>query len=95
MRGKEDCNMKVLALYLVLINLITFAAYGIDKRKAQKNAWRIKESTLLLLAAIGGSVGALLGMQLFRHKTKHRQFTVGVPLILLAQIALVVWWLMR
>ncbi len=87
--------MKVLALYLVLINLITFAVYGIDKRKAQKNAWRIKESTLLLLAAIGGSVGALLGMQVFRHKTKHLQFTVGVPLILLLQVGLAVWWLMR
>lgn len=87
--------MKKIAVYLVLINLLTFAAYGIDKRKAQKNAWRIKESTLLLLAAAGGSVGALLGMQIFRHKTKHPKFTVGVPLILLVQIGLAVWWVLR
>ena len=87
--------MKILILYLVFINLLTFAAYGIDKRKAQKNAWRIKESTLLLLAAAGGSVGALLGMQIFRHKTRHPKFTVGVPLILLVQIGLAVWWVLR
>ena len=87
--------MKILILYLVFIILLTFAAYGIDKRKAQKNAWRIKESTLLLLAAAGGSVGALLGMQIFRHKTKHPKFTVGVPLILLVQIGLAVWWVLR
>lgn len=87
--------MKILILYLVFINLLTFAAYGIDKCKAQKNAWRIKESTLLLLAAAGGSVGALLGMQIFRHKTKHPKFTVGVPLILLVQIGLAVWWVLR
>lgn len=87
--------MKKIAVYLALINLLTFAVYGIDKRKAQKNAWRIKESTLLLLAAVGGSVGALLGMQIFRHKTKHPKFTVGVPLILLVQIGLAVWWVLR
>lgn len=87
--------MKKIAVYLALINLLTFAAYGIDKRKAQKNAWRIKESTLLLLAVAGGSVGALLGMQIFRHKTKHPKFTVGVPLILLVQIGLAVWWVLR
>ena len=87
--------MKKIAVYLALINLLTFAAYGIDKRKAQKNAWRIKESTLLLLAVAGGSVGALLGMQIFRHKTKHPKFTVGVPLILLVQIGLAVWWALR
>ena len=75
--------MKKIAVYLALINLLTFAAYGIDKRKAQKNAWRIKESTLLL------------GMQIFRHKTKHPKFTVGVPLILLVQIGLAVWWVLR
>ena len=102
--------MKILILYLVFINLLTFAAYGIDKRKAQKNAWRIKESTLLLLAAAGGSVGALLGMQIFRHKTKHPKFTINygyyryqyivmafavIFLILLVQIGLAVWWVLR
>ena len=84
--------MKEISLYLAAINVVTFLVYGLDKWKAKQGAWRIKESTLLLLAAVGGSVGALLGMQTFRHKTKHLQFTVGVPLILLVQIALAVWW---
>ena len=87
--------MKEIILYLIAINVITFLIYGLDKWKAKRDAWRIKESTLLLLAVVGGSVGALLGMQVFRHKTKHVQFTVGVPVILLAQIALVIWWLLR
>ncbi len=87
--------MKEILLYLAAINVVTFLVYGLDKWKAKQGAWRIKESTLLLLAAVGGSVGALLGMQTFRHKTKHLQFTVGVPLILLVQIGLAVWWLMR
>ena len=87
--------MKEIILYLIAINVVTFLVYGLDKWKAKRDAWRIKESTLLLLAVVGGSVGALLGMQVFRHKTKHVQFTVGVPVILLAQIALVVWWLLR
>ena len=87
--------MKEIILYLIAINVVTFLIYGLDKWKAKRDAWRIKESTLLLLAVVGGSVGALLGMQVFRHKTKHVQFTVGVPVILLAQIALVVWWLLR
>ena len=84
--------MKEILLYLAAINVVTFLVYGLDKWKAKQGAWRIKESTLLLLAAVGGSVGALLGMQTFRHKTKHLQFTVGVPLILLVQIGLAVWW---
>ena len=87
--------MKEISLYLAAINVVTFLVYGLDKWKAKQGAWRIKESTLLLLAAVGGSVGALLGMQTFRHKTKHLQFTVGVPLILLVQIGLAVWWLLR
>lgn len=87
--------MKAALLYLAAVNLITFLAYGLDKMKAKRDAWRIKESTLLLLAAIGGSLGALLGMQVFHHKTRHRKFTIGVPLILLAQIALAVWWFLK
>ena len=81
--------MHILIYYLLGINLLTFLVYGIDKRKAKKGRWRIPEATLLLLAAIGGSIGALLGMQAFRHKTKHKKFLIGVPLILLAQIVLV------
>ena len=74
--------------YLLGINLLTFFIYGIDKWKAKRNKWRVPEATLLMLAALGGSVGALLGMFVFHHKTKHKKFLIGVPLILLAQLAL-------
>ena len=74
--------------YLVLMNLIAFALYGIDKRRAKQGAWRISEYTLLLVALLGGSLGALLGMRYFRHKTRHRKFRYGVPLILLLQLGL-------
>ena len=74
--------------YLLGINLLTFFVYGIDKWKARRDKWRVPEATLLMLAAIGGSVGALLGMFVFHHKTKHKKFLIGVPLILLAQLAL-------
>ncbi len=74
--------------YLIVINILTFAVYGIDKRKARQGSWRISEATLLMLAVIGGTIGALLGMQVWRHKTMHLKFKYGLPLILLAQIAL-------
>ena len=77
-----------LYLYLICINIITIAVYGIDKRSAVRGKWRIRVSTLLGLAAAGGSVGALLGMHLFHHKTRKKKFTIGVPLMLLVQIAL-------
>lgn len=80
--------MRVLIYYLLGINLLTFFVYGIDKWKAKRDRWRIPEATLLMLAALGGSVGALLGMSVFHHKTKHKKFLIGVPLILLAQLAL-------
>ena len=73
---------------LIVLNIITFVVYGIDKWKAMKGRWRISEFTLLLLAVIGGSIGALLGMRVWHHKTKHLKFKYGVPLILLAQLAL-------
>lgn len=77
--------------YVVAINLITFVLYSMDKSKAMKGRWRIPEAHLIGLAICGGSVGALLGMLLFRHKTKHPKFYLGLPLILLVQIALVVY----
>ena len=80
--------MRVLIYYLLGINLLTFFIYGIDKWKAKRNKWRVPEATLLMLAALGGSVGALLGMFVFHHKTKHKKFLIGVPLILLAQVVL-------
>ena len=80
--------------YLAAVNVVTFTVYGIDKRKARRGAWRIPEKTLFLLPLLGGSVGALLGMKVFRHKTKHWYFVWGIPAILLAQLALTVWlWL--
>lgn len=78
-------------VYLILINAAGFLLMLADKRKAVKKRWRIPESTLMLSAALGGSLGALTGMYLFRHKTRHVKFTIGVPVILLAQIALVIW----
>lgn len=74
--------------YLILMNLIAFALYGIDRRRAKQGAWRISEYTLLLVALLGGSLGALLGMRYFRHKTRHRKFRYGIPLILLLQLGL-------
>ena len=80
---------KMFLLYLLIVNALGFLLMLVDKRKAQKNLWRISESTLLLMAAIGGSIGSLAGMYKFRHKTKHLKFTLGVPAILITQIALV------
>ena len=77
-----------LLYYLIVINILTFAVYGIDKWKARQGSWRISEATLLMLAVIGGTIGALLGMQVWRHKTMHLNFKYGLPLILLPQIAL-------
>jgi uncharacterized membrane protein YsdA (DUF1294 family) len=81
--------MKTELYYLIAINIVTFIVYGIDKVKAMKGKWRISEATLLLLAIIGGSVGAWLGMKTWHHKTMHKKFKYGLPLILLAQIALI------
>ena len=78
-----------LLYYLIVINVVTFLIYGIDKRKAKQGSWRISEATLLILAVIGGSIGALLGMKVWRHKRMHKNFKYGLPLILLAQIALI------
>lgn len=80
---------KLILLYLLIVNALAFILMLADKRKAQKKLWRIPESTLLLSAAIGGSIGALAGMYTFRHKTKHLKFTLGVPAILFLQIAAV------
>lgn len=78
--------MKLLALFLLIINAVGFALMLADKHKAKKNLWRIPESTLMLTAAIGGSLGILTGMYLTRHKTKHPKFSIGVPVIFALQI---------
>ena len=84
-----------LLYYLTVINVLTFLVYGIDKVKAKRGYWRISEVTLLMLAVIGGSIGALLGMKVWHHKTMHKKFKYGLPLILLAQIALLVYLAQR
>lgn len=85
----------LLVVYLAAINLATFIVYGADKRRARKGKWRVPEKTLFLLPLLGGSVGALLGMRVFRHKTRHWYFVWGIPAILLAQLALAVWLLTK
>ena len=84
-----------LLAYLAAVNAITFAVYGADKRRAKKGKRRVPEKTLFLLAAVGGSAGALAGMRSFRHKTRHWYFVWGIPAILAAQIALAVWLALR
>ena len=83
--------MNYFLLYLLLINAAAFVLMRADKVKARKNRWRIPERTLIGSALLGGSIGALLGMYTFRHKTRHLKFTLGVPAILIAQIALAVF----
>ena len=80
---------KLIVIYLIAINVVTFFLYGIDKWKAKRSKWRTPEATLLGLAVIGGSVGAWLGMKVWHHKTQHKKFKYGLSLILLAQIALI------
>ncbi len=79
-------------IYIMIINLITFFAMFLDKRKAQKGKWRIKEGTLMLLVLLGGGIGGIAGMYLFRHKTKKLKFTIGFPVILLVQIILIIYF---
>ena len=80
--------MKIILGYLLAINIATFFLYGIDKYKAKKGRWRISEATLLMMAAIGGSLGAWAGMRLWHHKTMHKKFKYGIPIIIIIQVAL-------
>ena len=82
-----------LSIYLGAVNIIGFLIMGIDKLKARKRGFRIPEATLFLVALMGGSIGSLVGMYLFRHKTRHRKFTIGMPIILFLQIALIAFLL--
>ena len=85
--------IKILLLYLLIINAAGFILMLVDKFKAKKNLWRIPEKTLFLVAALGGSIGSLLGMYTFRHKTQHQTFTLGMPLILAVQVVASIWLL--
>ena len=77
--------------YLLAINFVSFFLYGIDKYKAKKGRWRISEATLLMMAVIGGSIGAWVGMRLWHHKTMHKKFKYGIPIIIILQVCLVVY----
>ena len=81
--------MSTIVYYLIALNIVTFFVYGIDKWKARQAKRRIREASLLCLAVLGGSIGALLGMKVWHHKTLHKKFKYGLPLILLAQTALI------
>lgn len=83
--------IKYCLYYLLFINIITFMMYGIDKQKAKKGKWRISEATLLMMAIVGGSIGAWAGMRIWHHKTMHKKFQYGIPAIIIMQIALVVY----
>lgn len=82
-------SIELFIYYLLAINILTFVMYGMDKLRAKRGWWRTPESTLLLLAFIGGSIGAWLGMIVWRHKTRHWKFRIGVPLILIIHISLI------
>jgi len=84
--------IQLIIIYLIVINVATFFTYGIDKWKAKKSLWRIRETALLGLAVLGGSVGAWLGMKVWHHKTQHKKFKYGIPIILAVQIALVLYF---
>lgn len=85
--------MIIILMYLLIVNLIGFVLMFVDKKRAQNKQWRIKEATLFLSAAIGGSIGAMLGMKVFRHKTKHLSFLIGMPAIFIVQVALVIGYI--
>ncbi|NTV78042.1 MAG: DUF1294 domain-containing protein [Clostridiales bacterium] len=80
--------MVILVVYVIVMNLLGFLVMGIDKYKAKKQAWRVPESTLFILAIIGGSLGSIVGMYAFRHKTRHWYFVYGLPFIFVLQIAI-------
>ena len=90
---KELNLLHIVLIYLVSINVVTFFMYGIDKWKAKKSRWRIRETALLGLAVLGGSIGAWLGMKVWHHKTQHKKFKYGVPAIITVQLALIVYFI--
>ena len=79
--------------YLVIINIVTFLVYGIDKWKARKAMWRVREASLLMLAVLGGSIGAWLGMKVWHHKTQHKKFRYGIPAIIIIQLGIIGFFL--
>ena len=80
-----------IAIYIIAVNLVTFVTYGIDKYKSIKRKWRISEATLLTMAVIGGSIGAWTGMKVWRHKTMHKKFTIGIPIVFVVHLFIVIY----
>ncbi len=89
----DHSYLHIALIYLAAINMATFLVYGIDKWKAKKSKWRIRETALLGLAVLGGSIGAWLGMKVWHHKTQHKKFKYGVPTIIIIQLALIVYFI--
>ena len=87
----DSIPLDIVLSYLVVINVATFFTYGLDKWKAKRSRWRIREAALLTLAVLGGSIGAWLGMKVWHHKTQHKKFKVGIPIIIIAQ-AIIIWY---
>ena len=85
--------LHIVLIYLAVINVVTFFMYGIDKWKAKKSKWRVRETALLGLAVLGGSIGAWLGMKVWHHKTQHKKFKYGVPAIIIVQLILIAYYL--
>lgn len=83
--------MDIITGYLLAANIVSFILYGIDKYKAKRGKWRISEAMLLTMAVIGGSVGAWMGMKVWHHKTMHKKFTIGVPLVFVLQVVLAIY----
>jgi len=89
----ENMFLGILVGYIFIINIIGFCSMGVDKKKAENGEWRIKEKSLFTIAVCGGSFGSIAGMQIFRHKTKHKSFVWGMPVILLCQLALATYFI--
>ena len=84
---------ETIVYYLIIINIVTFLVYGIDKWKAWKTMWRIREASLLMVAVLGGSIGAWLGMKVWHHKTQHKKFRYGIPAIIIIQLVIIGFFL--
>ena len=91
----EKIGINNIIIYLVIINIIGFLAMGIDKWKAKNNNWRISEKSFFIITALGGGIGTIIGMYIFRHKTKKTDFTIGLPAILILETVLIVFWLIK
>lgn len=88
-----DMTNQIIAYYLIIINIVTILVYGIDKWKAREAMWRVREASLLMLAVLGGSIGAWLGMKVWHHKTQHKKFRYGIPAIIIIQLVIIGYFL--